>query len=124
MAAVVEFYATNIGDSPDEQLRNRVDEYVAFINSKAAAEVDIMVFPETSLNGPTTPQFVPDVSDQVVPCLNSSYANNPIQAISCAARNRTMYVLINLTMKTPSGDHLLLYNTNVVFDRTGKVISM
>lgn len=124
VSAVVEFYVTNIGESPDQQLRNRIDEYVAFIQSEAAADVDIMVFPESSLNNPASPQFVPDVSDEVIPCLDSFYENNPIQAISCAARNRKMYVLINLTMKTPSQGDVLLYNTNVVFDRTGKIISM
>lgn len=97
---------------------------MAFIKSEAAADVDIMVFPEVALNGQSTAQFVPDPSDQVVPCLDASYGNNPIQAISCAARNRTMYVVINMTSKRLSQGDVLLYNTNVVFDRAGKVISM
>lgn len=124
MAAVVEFFQTNTGTTPEEELRYRVNEYVDFIQSEAAANVDIIVFPEATLNDQSTAQFVPEASDHVVPCLNASYVHNPIQAISCAARNRTMYVVINLTMKRVSLGEVLLYNTNVVFDRTGKVISL
>lgn len=126
MAAVVEYYNSNTGATLDEQLRNRVDDYVAFIHNEAAAEADIMVFPESSLNDASTAQFVPDASDHVVPCLEPAYDSNPIQTISCAARNRTIYVLINLTMKQMSdgGEEVLLYNTNVVFDRKGAVISV
>lgn len=99
---------------------------MAFIQSEEAADVDIMVFPESALNGQATAQFVPEPADQVVPCLEASYERNPIQAISCAARIRRMYVVINLTMKrlSVSNGTVVLYNTNVVFDRTGKVISM
>lgn len=124
VAAVVEFHSLSIGATAEEQLINRVNEYVTFIHNASAADADIIVFPESALTTVATPQYVPDASAQVVPCLDSSYADNPIQAISCAARNRTMYVIINLTMKQLNEGEELLYNTNVVFDRTGKVISV
>lgn len=125
VAAVVEFFQTNIGATPEDKLRFRVNEYVDFIKSEASADADIIVFPESSLNGQSTAQFVPDAADQIIPCLDASYVGNPIQDISCAARNRTMYVVINLTMKRlMSRGEVYLYNSNVVFDRSGKVISV
>lgn len=97
MAAVVEFaHKPWLGSTSEEQLQRRLNDYVAFINHERAVQVDIMVFPESTLNDRFTAQFVPDVADQIVPCTNATFDNNPIQAISCAARNSSIYVVINL----------------------------
>lgn len=134
VAAVVEFATT-----PEEQLKHRLDQYVQFINDASAQDADIIVFPESTLNNRSTAQYVPYPEEQVIPCANNTYDNNPIQVISCAAQNGSTYVIINLTMKRVCSkeragdkedtracptDDLNLYNTNVVFDRTGKVISL
>lgn len=109
-----------------------------YIGHAEATEADIIVFPESTLTSSSMPQFIPDPIDRVVACDNATYANNPIQAISCAARQYRKYVVINLTMKrvcseeqavtpderTCGPDDLNRYNTNVVFDRTGAIISM
>lgn len=124
VAAVIEFaHKPWLGSTSEEKLQRRLNDYVAFINHELAAQVDIMVFPESTLNDRFTAQFVPDVADQIVPCTNPNFNKNPIQAISCAARNSSIYVVINLTMKR-NYPELRLHNTNVVFDRTGKVISL
>lgn len=124
MAAVVEFAPKpRLGGTSEEQLQRRLNEYLDFINHEQAVDVDIMVFPESCLNDRFTAQIIPDVDEEVVPCTNSAYDNTPVQAISCAARNRSTYVVINLTMQRHVPE-LILHNTNVVFDRTGKVVSM
>lgn len=84
------------------------------------------------------PQSIPVISDRIVPCENVDFQGNPIQRISCAAKEAQKYVVINLISKEECTDELLaqnknntcpsnkliLYNTNVVFDRAGTVISM
>ena len=52
-----------------------------------------------------------------------------LKSISCAAKANEIYVVINIAEKVPCesaecrNDKVLYYNTNVVFDRTGKVIA-
>lgn len=52
-----------------------------------------------------------------------------MRKISCAARDNKIYVVINIAEKVPcnngscSRDKMLYYNSNVVFDRTGKIIA-
>lgn len=132
VAAVVEIHPTFVGATTDEQLAHRVAEYVAHID--AAAGADIIVFPESTLTAGDQAQLVPEPTDAVVPCTNATYAADaPLARLSCAARARSMYVVINLTMRRrcdatingrPCTDEWSRYNTNVVLDRSGAVISM
>lgn len=138
MAAVVEYHTTQFGKTNQDRLNYRTNEYVSFIGHTDAIEADIIVFPESTLTNTSLAQFIPDPNDHVVPCNNATYGNNPIQAISCAARDHRKYVVVNMVMKricseeqalTPdhrpcSPDNINLYNTNVVFDRSGAIISM
>lgn len=94
------------------------------------------MFPESCLNSRQTAVLVPRETEEIDLCTNETYDEN-LRRIACAARNLRKYVVVNLTMKRNCADEMeldehehectsewLLYNTNVVFDRDGKVISM
>jgi len=98
-------------------------------------EVDIIVFPEHLLNSQDTATFVPHESQNVTPCYQADYELFLIE-LSCSARSRGFYVVINVVEKElcangagsdtfgpcPSTG-VRYFNTNVVFDRKGRVIS-
>lgn len=96
--------------------------------------VDIVVFPESALTENTNQaQSVPPAADLQVPCNNDTYADTAIQALSCAALAKSTYVVVNLyTVErcTVTADDRWcpasgrnVYNTNVVFDRSGALVS-
>uniref|UniRef100_A0A182NCA6 CN hydrolase domain-containing protein n=1 Tax=Anopheles dirus TaxID=7168 RepID=A0A182NCA6_9DIPT len=132
-AGVVEFSSNRVsGEHPENSTINRLTEYLAIIDSPEAANTDVLVFPEGTLNRFETASFVPNPSDNVVPCNNLRY-ERVVRDVSCAARNRKKYVVINLTEKAQcpdrfdtrpcSSDGLYHFNTNVAFDREGMVVS-
>lgn len=107
--------------------------------SNEAKIADIIVFPESTLNGLNEPlTYVPRATDKISPCdLPSNYEPFLVE-ISCRARESKKYVVINLTEKEDctkksqadkkdprpcASNGLSIFNTNVVFDRTGAVIS-
>ncbi|XP_054729671.1 vanin-like protein 1 [Anastrepha obliqua] len=105
----------------------------SIIESNSTNDLDILVFPEYVLNDHHFRTFVPDPALKIAPCEIPNYDIFLIE-LSCAARSRKLYLVINLTEKVfcandttavgrcdPSG--LNTYNTNVVFDRQGRVIS-
>ncbi|KAH8289105.1 hypothetical protein KR054_000443, partial [Drosophila jambulina] len=98
-------------------------------------ELDILVFPEHIINSRGSATFVPHESQNATPCFQADYEIFLIEA-SCSARARRMYVVLNLVEKelcaNGAGSETLgpcpatgvrYFNTNVVFDRAGKVIS-
>ncbi|KAH8361271.1 hypothetical protein KR200_012112, partial [Drosophila serrata] len=98
-------------------------------------DLDILVFPEHIINSRSSATFVPHESQKVTPCYEADYEIFLIEA-SCSARSRNMYVVLNLVEKelcaNGAGSETLgpcpetgvqYFNTNVVFDRTGMVIS-
>jgi len=111
--------------------------YVEIINSENASATDIIVFPESTLNSAGSTTFVPNPEDQINPCLsdpNATYYEEFLVTLSCAARNASKYIVINLTEKQKCEDipedtrpcasnGLNVFNTNVVFDRQGVVVS-
>lgn len=114
------------------------DAYTEILSSAEALETDIVVFPESTLNNEFKPTYVPAAEDAIIPCLlanQSSRYENFLIALSCAARTNRKYVVINLTEKEDCAANaafdprpcatngLNTYNTNVVFDREGRVIS-
>lgn len=122
--------------SLEERLNDNLNGYLEIIASKGADNLDIMVFPEGTLNNNEHTTFVPDPSKElVVPCDSAEgLYHNLLMKISCAARTYAKYVVINLTEKelcssVPedtrpcASSGLNIYNTNVVFDRSGAVIS-
>lgn len=126
-AAVVEFSSEPANESSDIRLANTAAAYVDIIQSSDAILADIIVFPEATLNHRSDSFFVPDPSDLVAPCNNDSGFHPALRNISCSARDAKKYVVINVTEKknltVNSTDITVQYNTNVVFDRNGVVIS-
>lgn len=132
-AGVVEFSSFRVADElAENSTATRLSEYLAIIDSAEADPTDVLVFPEGTLNRFETASFVPNPSDNVVPCNNLRY-ERVVRDISCAARNRKKYVVINLTEKAQCPDRydtrpcapdgLYHFNTNVAFDREGMVVS-
>lgn len=135
-AGVVEFQPVIVGMPSFDMLQEHLKAYLNIIHSEQANETDILVFPEGTLNNAFEMSFVPSEKEQVIPCNSinqDKYADFLVQ-LSCAARSARKYVVINLTEKEncPSSvedtrpcalNGLNVYNTNVVFDRQGKVVS-
>jgi len=149
VAGVVEYLVDqgiSEGTAPEKFQRN-ADKYIEIMKYPEAADVDIIVFPEICLNSRETAVIVPLENEDIDVCTNEIYDQN-LRNIACAARDLQMYVVVNLFMKRncteehemehrnfngrhDDEDHehecateWILYNTNVVFDRTGKVISI
>lgn len=102
----------------------------AIIESDESRDLDILVFPEFVLNSMQSTTYVPDPKDKIVPCEIPNY-HFFLTELSCAIRSRKLYVVINVVEKFPcsvaegdcSEDGLKKFNTNIVFDREGRVIS-
>lgn len=133
-AGVVEFHRPLFVNDPVQGTNANLAEYQRLIQ---LADVDILIFPESTLNNFYTPAYIPEPDDIIVPCLNSSY-QGVIRTISCAAMSKNMYIVINVKEVANCPDKQQIefqdsrpcningtniYNTNVVFDRQGLVIS-
>ncbi|XP_040165497.1 vanin-like protein 1 [Anopheles arabiensis] len=132
-AGVVEFSSDRVnGETAETSTANRLVQYLSIINSPEADTTDVLAFPEGTLNRVATASFVPHPKDAIAPCNILEY-EPVVRDISCAARNRKKYVVINLTEKARcpeagdvrpcSADGLYHFNTNVAFDREGVVVS-
>lgn len=134
-AGVVEFRPAR---NEPNALANNLAGYLEIISSEAAIPTDIIVFPESTLNSGDTATFVPDSTSDLdaTPCLlgNTSDYSDFLVQLSCASRAARKYVVINLTERAKcvvskddprpcAPDGINIFNTNVVFDRAGKVIS-
>lgn len=102
---------------------------------------DIMVFPEMTLNAMETAVEIHEPEDKVSPCNDTSYeSENLVKKLSCAAIENNFYLVVNMITKAKCPDPEMTankdprdckdredgfsyYNTNVVFDRTGVIIS-
>lgn len=136
-AGVVEFASHfSVTENPKRQLEIITGRYLSIIDSPEANPVDILVFPELTLNQVETAATIPHQNDIVSPCNNTLYSD-VVQTISCAAKRQRKYIVINLTTQhnctkgtydkdsdgvCPETGHIL-YNTAVAFDRNGYVIA-
>lgn len=138
-AGVVEFnYERNADISEAVRTESNIGKYVKIMED-APKDLDIIVFPEMTLNNMETAVETPDPRSNVAPC--DGYSNeNIVSRVSCAARTYNRYVVVNMVTKTPCPDADMLanedprdcksrddgfsyYNTNIVFDRNGTLIS-
>lgn len=123
---------------PTIEAERNLDAYLSLINSTEASGLDILVFPESTLNSRSTAEFIPEVEDNITPCDDNKENSPIIAAISCAARDTDKYIVINLSEKSicPDrqqiayndtrpcpADKINIYNTNVVFDNRGALVS-
>ncbi|XP_018354299.1 PREDICTED: vanin-like protein 2 [Trachymyrmex septentrionalis] len=138
IAAVVE-YSPKYSINSNETLKINSDEYVGFIEIANLYAVDIIVFPEAGLTTMNFPErekledwttIVPNASFNYIPCCQDIFkVSDALRKISCAARSNKIYVVINIAEKELCSDEpcprdkMFYYNTNVVFDRTGKIIA-
>lgn len=109
-------------------LLNEVMEIEKIIFHPDAEETDIIVFPEYIFKEKVY-TYIPNPEDKITPCdtLNYQYL---LSEVSCYARSAKKYIVLNLFEKDLctngpkcSKDGIIKYNTNVVFDRNGTVIS-
>ncbi|XP_076751476.1 vanin-like protein 1 [Xylocopa sonorina] len=138
-AAVVEFSPIYKGNAA-VTLKENTDAYVKYIEKAKQQNADIIVFPEdglTSLNMPERSRMdawttvVPPVLDEYTPCTgNAVNVSETLKTLSCAALQNRIYVVINIAEKEicePNDDQcsdgIRYHNTNVAFDRTGKIIA-
>lgn len=109
--------------------------------NNAPATLDIIVFPESCLNEFNTAVEIPDPKKKVIPCDSADYPEgNLLKTLSCAAKAKQRYLVINLTEKTKCPDEQMIinkdprdcaarpdkmsyYNVNVAIDRKGAVVS-
>ncbi|XP_011189686.1 vanin-like protein 1 [Zeugodacus cucurbitae] len=130
-AGVVEFMpGVGKGKAKVHEALKRMKEV---IESNGTRDLDILVFPEFVLNDYTFRTFVPDPTLQIAPCEIPNY-DYFLTELSCAARARQLYLVVNLLEKVFCANDtttvgrcdtsgLNTYNTNVVFDRHGRVVS-
>ncbi|CAB3360092.1 Hypothetical predicted protein [Cloeon dipterum] len=138
------FYAAVVEFSPKGALNNithsvveeNLREYQKFIEHAKSLGADIIVFPEYGLttiepyNKPSLAlelsQFVPDPDgEKISPCdLETNELDlRVVHKLSCLAKQNQIYLVVNLIQKVIDKSEILLFNTNVVFDRNGKVIA-
>lgn len=127
-AGVVEFIPAQNGASK-LRVKDNLDRIKAIIAANETNDLDILVFPEYVLNNKDMLTYVPDPKDNIVPCEIPNY-DWFLTELSCAIRSRKLYVVINVLEKFPcnltehcDADGLKKFNTNIVFDREGRVIS-
>lgn len=124
---MVEFSSEPYNQTSSDRLQNALNAYLEIIESTDASPADIIVFPEGTLNSQHQGIELPDPSDNIIPCYQDDMHPALIN-ISCSAIRTQKYVVINLTEKkstamVDSEEITLYYNSNVVFDREGRVIS-
>ncbi|XP_001355090.3 vanin-like protein 2 [Drosophila pseudoobscura] len=121
--------------TPKEQTSIISNAFRTIIESADARDLDIIVFPEHILNNRETATFVPHGSQNVTPCYATDYEVFLVE-LSCAARSSGIYVVLNVvekelcangagaaTLDPCPATGVRHFNTNVVLDRRGRVVS-
>lgn len=114
------------------------ENYSRVIAEAGAKGVDILVFPEYTLNNAAFPVEIPNPLENVNPCLDQDTFDDLLVDIACLAREHEIYLCINLIEREDCTDEsqqarndsrpcsslgISRYNTNVVLDRNGTVIA-
>lgn len=136
-AAVVAYTPNLTAEEPLTRLYENVGQYLNYIDQAGQQKCDIIVFPEDGLTGwydvityiDYVRMFstqVPDPLLNIVPCkLNSDVYSKALVSFSCSALKNRIYVVVNLVEKfyVQYSKEIIYYNTNVVFNRDGAVVS-
>lgn len=122
-AAVIEFHF-KLGNTTAN-----TENYVKILQSREASGLDIILFPEGCLN--SAKDSIPvTVHPLIAPCQDTT-AHRLLRDISCAVQVAKAYTVIDVMMKAsctlndpcPPNQSYVVFNTAVVFDRTGAVIA-
>jgi predicted amidohydrolase len=144
VGAVVEhaIYQGTEDESSQSKLSKNLDLYEGLTALSAQHQVQVLVFPEFGLTPGAMKQrsdlypyieVIPEVSANVTPCGDASFNDRPIQQrMSCAAAKNKQLLLVNMIDNVacdvatdsacPSDGHYQ-YNTDVIYDTTGKFVS-
>ncbi|XP_044748497.1 vanin-like protein 1 [Coccinella septempunctata] len=136
VALVEYFYDTEIflNLSPLDAANRNAKKYNEIVGAikHDHEKLDLVVFPEATLvaepldtpSGRLAMTFVPKAESNIIPCdaSNKKYSDF-FKLLSCTARKYRTYLVVNLKEKDDEGGVLKFYNTDVVFDRDGKVIA-
>lgn len=122
IAAVVEFEPI-IQSSVNETVEQNLAQYVWHIEKAKESNAQIIVFPEYGLTGivKNTSEYaiqIPSVGTETV------FEHYWLQKLSNAARGNGLYVVLNLLEKSINqANKTLYYSTNIVFDKSGKIVA-
>ncbi|XP_015435413.1 PREDICTED: vanin-like protein 2 [Dufourea novaeangliae] len=145
IAAVVEFSPKVEQCGPLTLQKNR-EMYIEYIEKAKKQDSDIIVFPEDGLTSVRMPEksemmswatVVPSADEKYVPCeYHRPGVSETLKQLSCAARNNSIYLVVNIAemescdlgqtnrdQQCFSVNGTRYHNTNVVFDRTGRIIA-
>ncbi|XP_016976707.1 vanin-like protein 3 [Drosophila rhopaloa] len=133
-AGVAEFRPAIMGGTSQQLLEENLLGYLELMAS-GNGTTDIIVFPEATLNSVVTLTAVPESTAQSL-CDEQPDDDPEIQTflrrLACAAREYNTYLVINVKERAPencpsgitcSNRGYIVYNTNVVFNRQGAVVS-
>ncbi|KAF5280344.1 hypothetical protein FQR65_LT03153 [Abscondita terminalis] len=131
-AAVVEYAPKTSAQTYSNRILENIQEYVNYIGEAADEAIDIIVFPEYGLYGDVVnaenidelSMEIPNPEFKISVCnlQNSNYSKALID-LSCAANGHRIYVVANIIEKHNASSNVTYYNTNIVFDREGALIS-
>lgn len=131
-AAVVEYAPKTRAQNFSDIVLENVQEYINYIEEAAQEAVDIIVFPENGLTGTyvdpdsvyNISMEIPDPKLQISPCTadTKNYSKALID-LSCSARTHNIYVVVNTFERTNVSGNITYYNTNLVLNREGVIIS-
>ncbi|KAJ8687590.1 hypothetical protein QAD02_023384 [Eretmocerus hayati] len=140
VAAVVEYSPVTSNENGVDIHVSNAENYVKFIEKASQYSADIIIFPESSLSTgysgdsktkeKNAASFIPDPIDEISPCRDENHVYKyTLKRISCAAEKFKIYIAVNHLERVDCEGQdcptngFLMYNTNVVFDRTGVVIA-
>jgi len=127
-------------ESNESKLNKNLEIYEQAVVASVKQGVQVLVFPEFGLTPSAMDkrsdlypfiEVIPDVSTNVTPCNDASFADRPIlQRMSCAAQKNKQLILVNMIDNVacssgtdgncPSDGHYQ-YNTDVIFNEQGKL---
>ncbi|KAH8273046.1 hypothetical protein KR018_002259 [Drosophila ironensis] len=127
-AGVAEFRPAVAGASSLQLLADNLDGYLELI-AHANGTSDILVFPEATLNSVLQLTAVPESTTRSL--CDQSAEDDPgiaefLRTLACAAREHHTYLVVNVKERALDPESLrgyAIYNTNVVFDRSGRIVS-
>ncbi|XP_076067033.1 pantetheine hydrolase VNN2-like [Oratosquilla oratoria] len=137
--AVVEYKPYETWHSPEDGivvLQENALRYIEFMVEAREKGAHIIVFPENALTGGQIPknqeklmsvvQVLPDPAQRIVPCsLPDHPRQEVVKKLSCAAKKMGMYLVLTMPelVQNDPKDYPIIYNTQVVFDRSGALIT-